>query len=92
MQKNKDVLEAEKREERFVMTRSDYRKVKDLWVINSIAEPRPTLETYKYHMPGEKEAPQEELLIFDLETKNKIKVDAERFKDQTLRIMIAPGA
>ncbi len=74
---------------KFAMTRDDSREVKDLWVINSIAEPRPTLETYKYHMPGEKEAPQEELLIFDLETKNKLKVDADRFKDQTIRIMIA---
>ncbi len=36
----------------------DDREVKDLWVINSVADPRPTLETYKYHMPGEKEAPQ----------------------------------
>jgi dipeptidyl-peptidase-4 len=74
---------------KFAMTRDDSREVKDLWVINSIAEPRPTLETYKYHMPGEKEAPQEELLIFDLETKNKLKVDADRFKDQTLQIMTA---
>ncbi len=39
------------------MVRDDSRQVKDLWVINSIADPRPTLETYKYHMPGEKEAP-----------------------------------
>ncbi len=75
---------------KFAMTRSDSRKVKDLWVINSIAEPRPTLETYKYHMPGEEEAPQEELLIFNLETKSKLKVKAEKFKDQTLRIMTAP--
>ena len=42
----------------FVMNRTDNRKVKDLWVINSIADPRPTLETYKYQMPGEKEAPE----------------------------------
>ena len=29
------------------------RKVKDLWVINPLANPRPTLETYRYAMPGE---------------------------------------
>ncbi|MDD8031968.1 MAG: DPP IV N-terminal domain-containing protein [Acidobacteriota bacterium] len=75
---------------KFAMIRSDYRTVKDLWVINSIAEPRPTLETYKYHLPGEKEAPQDELLIFDLATKTKLKAEAERFKDQTLNIMTAP--
>ena len=39
------------------ITKVDNRKVKDLWVINSIADPRPTLETYKYWMPGEKDAP-----------------------------------
>jgi dipeptidyl-peptidase-4 len=38
----------------FVVDVTDNRRVKDLWVINSIAEPRPTLETYKYWMPGEK--------------------------------------
>jgi len=74
---------------KFAMTRRDNREVKDLWVINSIADPRPTLETYKYPMPGEKEAPQLEILIFDLEKKDKLKVKAERFKDQTLRIMRA---
>jgi dipeptidyl-peptidase-4 len=72
---------------KFAMVRSDDRKVKDLWVINSIADPRPTLETYKYHMPGEKEAPQLEILIFDMDSKDKLKVKAERFTDQTLRIM-----
>ena len=74
---------------KFAMVREDQREVKDLWVINSLANPRPTLENYKYHMPGEEEAPQEELLIFDLETKNKLRVNAEQFKDQTLQIMTA---
>jgi len=74
---------------KFAMIRTDSRKVKDLWVINSIADPRPTLETYKYHMPGEKEAQQLEILIFDLEKNDKLKVKAERFKDQTLSIMTA---
>ena len=56
---------------RFAMVRNDNRKVKDLWVINSVAEPRPTLETYKYHMPGEKEAPIAYMLLFDMATKTK---------------------
>ena len=75
---------------KFAMTRSDSRKVKDLWVINSVAEPRPTLETYKYHMPGESEAPIVELLVFDMETKEKCKVEADRFKDQMISIESAP--
>ena len=76
---------------KFATVRSDDREVKDLWVINSVADPRPTLETYKYHMPGEKEAPQEELLIFDWETKENIKVQADTFKDQTISILRAPN-
>ena len=50
----------------FAMTVSDDRAVKELWVINSLAHPRPTLETYQYQMPGEKEAPIEHLYLFDL--------------------------
>ena len=73
----------------FVVTRTDSRNVKDLWVINSIAEPRPTLETYKYHMPGEKEAPIREMMVFDMATKKMQKIDASQFKDQELGIWSA---
>ena len=75
---------------KFAMVRTDNRKVKDLWVINSIARPRPTLETYKYHMPGEEEAPQYDVLIFDLEKSEKIQVKDDRFKDQSVSILTAP--
>jgi dipeptidyl aminopeptidase/acylaminoacyl peptidase len=75
---------------KFATTRSDAREVKDLWVINSIAKPRPTLETYKYHMPGESEAPQEELLVFDMATREKTVIQADRFKDQTIGVYTAP--
>ena len=37
---------------RFWATRSDERKVKDLYLVNNLAEPRPTLITYRYAMPG----------------------------------------
>ena len=37
-----------------------------LWVINSLANPRPTLETYSYAMPGEANMPQAHLEIFDV--------------------------
>lgn len=73
----------------FAMSRSDMRKVKDLWVINSLADPRPTLETYKYMMPGEKEAPIEQLLVFDLTTHTSEVVATGEFKDQNLAIWSA---
>jgi len=75
----------------FVMNRSDFRKVKDLWVINSIADPRPTLETYKYAMPGEKDQPQEEVLLFDVATKKARKLDINLFKDQAIGISRKPS-
>ncbi len=53
----------------FSSTRTDNRKVADLWVINALANPRPTLETYKYAMPGEESQPQAELHVVDLEAK-----------------------
>lgn len=71
---------------KFALERSDERKVADLWVINSLAEPRPTLETYRYDMPGEVNVSQEEIAVFDVTTKSRIKVKADRFKDQSLSI------
>ncbi len=72
-EKNKDKRKAvrviwSRDSKKFAMIRTDERKVKDLWVINSIAEPRPTLETYRYQMPGEDEAPLPDILVFVLET------------------------
>lgn len=70
----------------FVVMRSDSRKVKDLWVLNSIAEPRPTLETYKYHMPGEKEAPTREMYLFGVADKRMQRIGVELFKDQEVAV------
>lgn len=75
----------------FVMNRVDNRRVKDLWVINSIADPRPTLETYKYWMPGEKESPIEHLLLFETATKNSREIASGLYKDQDLNIWSAPA-
>jgi len=74
----------------FVATLVDQREVKDFWVINSIAKPRPTLETYKYHMPGESEAPVSHLYLFDMETKTRKEINTDRFKDQTISLASAP--
>ena len=64
---------------KFIYQKTDSRHIKDLWVINSVAKKRPTLETYKYHMPGEKEYYKREVLIFDIPSKeiNKVKLDPE---------------
>lgn len=74
----------------FTLTRTDSRKVKDLWVINNIAEPRPTLETYKYQMPGEAEAPIDEFLLFDFTNKTKRVINANQYKNQTISFWSKP--
>ncbi|MFA9205969.1 MAG: DPP IV N-terminal domain-containing protein [Burkholderiaceae bacterium] len=68
------------------ITKVDNRKVKDLWVINSIADPRPTLETYKYWMPGEKEAPIDHLMIVDMTAYTYKEINTSLFKDQDLAV------
>lgn len=70
--------------------RSDSRKVSDLWVIDEMADPRPTLETYKYAMPGDQEVPQEYLSIFHVETQERIDVDIDKYVDQTISTYL-PG-
>jgi dipeptidyl-peptidase-4 len=72
------------------LVRRDVRKVKDLWVINSLSSPRPTLETYRYAMPGEENVPQSAIEVLALATKNRVKMNADRFKDQTLNIATKP--
>lgn len=74
----------------FAMIRSDERKVKDLWVIHNTAKGRPELETYKYQMPGEKEAPVRELLVFDFAAKSSKKISTSAYKDQELSLWSAP--
>ena len=68
------------------ITKVDNRKVKDLWVINSIADPRPTLETYKYWMPGEKEAPVDHLMIVDMTSFTYKEINVSLFKDQDIAV------
>jgi dipeptidyl aminopeptidase/acylaminoacyl peptidase len=68
----------------FAIVKVDNRKVKDLWVINSIADPRPTLETYKYWMPGEKEAPVDHLMLVDMVNYTNKEINVSLYKDQDI--------
>jgi len=75
---------------KFVFQKSDSRHIKDLWVINSTSKKRPSLETYKYHMPGEAEYYKSELLIFDIPTKSHVKVPLDTIKQQSISVFTAP--
>ncbi len=55
-----------------------------------MASPRPTLESYKYQMPGEKEAPVEHLYLFDMNDNSHKEIRTSAFKDQTLRLAHKP--
>jgi dipeptidyl-peptidase-4 len=74
---------------KFAVQRNDQRKVGSLWVINSLATPRPTLETYPYGMPGEPNQPQAEIEVFEPSSKGRVKIKTDRFKDQQLGIYTA---
>ena len=70
----------------FVLTRTDQRSVKDLWVIHNTRDPRPTLETYKYAMPGEKEQPITDLVHYSFESQKLSNLPIAMFKDQTVSL------
>lgn len=74
----------------FVTIVSDDRKVRPLWVINSIASPRPTLETYKYQMPGEMDAPEEHLYVFDMTSNTRKEIKVAAWKNQSLGLEERP--
>ncbi len=65
----------------FALMRWDMRPLKDFWVINSLSKPRPTLETYKYQMPGEP-GPVGQLYVFNAEDWTSHTVKCHAFKDQ----------
>ncbi len=75
---------------KLALVRRDSRKVADLFVINSLAQPRPTLETYRYAMPGEANIPQSEILVFDRTSKQRVTIKADRFTDQGVTIATMP--
>jgi dipeptidyl aminopeptidase/acylaminoacyl peptidase len=75
-----------KNSEKLYFVRQDVRKVKDLFLVNVLAQPRPKLETYKYAMPGEEFVPQSELVIFDVASKGRLNIDLKKWKDQTINV------
>ena len=73
----------------FAIYREDCRKVKELWVIDNLAKPRPKLITYESAMPGEP-VPQNELWFYSTGKNEIIKINTEKWKDQILWDFEAP--
>ncbi|KPK88617.1 hypothetical protein AMJ80_10865 [bacterium SM23_31] len=78
---------------RFFVRRSDSRKVLELYLVNEVAPApegspltyaRPRLQTYQYAMPGDEFVTQNELFVYDVESRNFMPVPIEKWKDQRL--------
>jgi dipeptidyl aminopeptidase/acylaminoacyl peptidase len=74
----------------FALIRRDERKVKDLWVIDVLKQPRPILENYKYQMPGEADAPQNHLFVYTFKDSTFKEINVSAFKDQEISISYQP--
>jgi len=72
-------------EKKFWVMRTDNREVDELWVINNLGT-RPSLETYKYAMPGEEEVGIDYVEVFDVETKSRVIMDTDKWEDQNLGV------
>jgi dipeptidyl-peptidase 4 len=75
---------------KIAVIREDDRKVADLWVIHTLANPRPILETYSYAMPGDDNVPIPEMKVIDIGSKQAVVVQAKNFFDQQLSLADAP--
>ena len=74
---------------RFYAVREDNRKVRDLWVINSLSKPSPELIPYKAELAGDKNVTQYELLLGDIDKREVKKVDIDRWPDQYIDVLYA---
>ncbi len=66
----------------FYVRRQDARNVKELYLVNSLAMPRPTLEKYKYPMPGEEAIRRSELFVCHAADKKLVRVET-KWKDES---------
>jgi dipeptidyl-peptidase 4 len=68
----------------FFVVRNDSRHVGDLFLVNSLTEPRPSLMTYKYAMPGEDSVARPELLVHRRGETTLTPVPVAKWRDQRL--------
>ncbi len=73
----------------FVTTHTADSILSKMWVINSLGNPRPKLETYYYQMPGE-ETPVTTMELFDFENKTSKPINISQFKQQSIKIYRKP--
>ena len=68
----------------FAIQRQDQRKVKELYLVNVLADPRPTLSSYTYAMPGEDIVGQSELYVWKKGTPAVATVNIKKWRDERI--------
>lgn len=68
----------------FHITRTDTRGVKDMYLVRSLTEPRPTLMQYSYPMPGEDSIPKPEIWTYVRGDKAAVRSPLDHWKDQRI--------
>ncbi len=68
----------------FFIQRNDARKVRELYLVNVLAEPRPALSSYTYAMPGEENVAQQELWAYRRGDAAAKQVPVKKWRDQRL--------
>lgn len=66
----------------FYATRNDTRGIKELYLINAIDNPRPSIRRYPYAMPGEEHVRKTELHIYHVAKKKLVRVEP-KWKDES---------
>jgi dipeptidyl-peptidase-4 len=66
----------------FYVSRNDSRKVGELYLVNNVANPRPTLMSYSYAMPGEENVTQEEQFLYKVGDTKLTPLSVKKWKDQ----------
>lgn len=75
-----------KNSKKIITQREDERKVLDLFVINSLSDPRPKLQTYRYSMPGDEFVAKQYLSVIDVNSHNRVDINIDKWKDQTFEV------
>lgn len=71
----------------FYSLRQDRRNVEECWIVDNLAQPRPTLRTYKFPMPGEKNVFTYDLHLFNPDSLKHIVVDIAKYPDQEVKVL-----
>jgi dipeptidyl-peptidase-4 len=68
----------------FFVQRNDSRRVRELYLVNVLEEPRPALSSYTYAMPGEENVSQQELHVYRRGEPATRQVNVKKWRDQRL--------